>query len=164
MSNFFTESVPYTGQSSDQELLDACLRGQRDAFCHLVSRYQGLLCAQAYAVCGDFGKSEDVAQEAFVSAWRQLRELRDHGKFKSWICGITRNLALRTLERREREKAKPASPAMETSAGDATPQDQAISREEEAIVWNALEELPEPYRLALTLYYREEQSSPRTWS
>ncbi|HEY2342915.1 MAG TPA: RNA polymerase sigma factor [Chthoniobacteraceae bacterium] len=144
------------GNATDPELLEACLQGNRDAFGLLVSRYQGILCAQAYAICGDFGRSEDVAQEAFVSAWRQLRDLRDHAKFKSWLCGIARHLALRVAERRERDQ--PRSDAEDFARDESTPHQAAMSREEEVLVWQSLEQLPEIYRTVLTLFYREGQS------
>src|SRR5215213_9931682 len=142
---------------TDPELLTRCRRGERDAFGHLVSRYQGLVCAQAYSVCGDLGKSEDVAQEAFISAWRQLGELREPSKFKAWLCGIARRLALRIVEKRQREHTRAEAWHDEPVSAD-TPHDTLVSREEEALVWDALVQLPESYRTVLVLFYREQQS------
>ncbi len=141
---------------TDPELLALCLRGEREAFGALVARYQGLVCAQAYAVCGDFGRSEDVAQEVFVSAWRQLRDLRDHSKFKAWICGMARHLALRVAERTRREDL--VADAAEFEEAPSSAENDVVSRDEERVVWSALAELPETYRVVLTLYYREQQS------
>lgn len=125
----------------DAELLERCLEGEREAFGQLVARHQGLVCAQAYSVCGDLSRSEDVAQEAFISAWRQLATLRDRSKFKAWLCGIARHLALRVAEQRQREVGSAAS-LVEGIAAE-TPHDAAVSREEEALVWDALAQLPE---------------------
>lgn len=143
---------------SDADLLTQCLHGERNAFGQLVARYQSLVCAQAYAICGDFARSEDVAQEAFISAWRQLRDLRDYSKFKGWLCGIARHLALRAAERRQRE-AEVAAQAGAEAGTKSDPHDEMISREEESIVWGAMETLPEAYRTVLTLYYREGNSA-----
>ena len=145
-----------TAELPDADLLARCLRGEREAFGALVLRYQGIVCAQAYSVCGDFSRSEDVAQEAFVNAWRKLGSLRDHTKFKSWLCGIARHLALRISEERAREH-KRAIAHDELPSG-ATPHEAMASREEEALVWEALEALPEAYRSTLVLFYREHQS------
>jgi zinc protease len=140
---------------TDQELLAACLHGEREAFRALVERYQGTVSGQAYAICGDFGRSEDIAQEAFIAAWRQLPTLRDHTKFRAWLCGIARHLALRTVEKHRRESGS----TVETAATHGhTPRDALVSREEQEIVWKALAELPEAYRTPLVLYYREHQS------
>src|SRR5690606_21602169 len=106
------------------------------------------------SVCGDFARSEDVAQDTFLSAWRQLPQLRDRSKFKAWLCGIARHLALRVAEARNRERGA----AVEHAAASDCTHELVASREEEALVWQSLEELPDTYRTALILYYRVQQS------
>src|SRR6185437_14406254 len=144
---------------SDSELLERSLRGEREAFGPLVERYQSLLCSVAYSIVGDFRRSEEVAQEAFIAAWRQLASLEDRAKFRAWLCGIARHLAHRVVRREH------ATWPLETASGQAspgpTPAEAAASREEEAIVWSALEKLSETYREPLVLFYREEQSVAR---
>src|SRR6478735_6071034 len=87
----------------DLELVERCTRGDRDAFAILVARYQSLVCAQAYSICGDFTRSEDIAQDPFLSAWRQLPQLREPPKFKAWSWGIAGHLALRVAQKKQRE-------------------------------------------------------------
>lgn len=147
-----------TLELTDDELLTLCLRGERNAFGSLVSRYQSLVSAQAYAVCGDLTCSEDVAQEAFISAWRQLPQLRERAKFRSWLCGIARRLALRVVERRERERAFAERETEPQAGAGATPHQAMISQEEERLVWSALEELPESYRTPLVMHYRDQHA------
>jgi RNA polymerase sigma factor (sigma-70 family) len=77
---------------NDAKLVSATLAGDRDAFGQIVTRYQSLICSLAYSATGSLGQSEDLAQETFITAWRQLRELRDPEKLRSWLCGIARNL------------------------------------------------------------------------
>lgn len=62
---------------TDAELVAACLAGDREAFGWIVERYQRLLCSPAYSATGSLSESEDVAQEAFVDAWRQLGTLHE---------------------------------------------------------------------------------------
>lgn len=142
--------------TSDMELAERTQAGDRGAFAALVGRHQAAVCAVAYAVVGDIGRSEDVAQEAFLAAWKQLGELRDLAKFKGWVCGIARNLALATA-RRERNN-RPLDDAQSVVAVGPTPVDRAASREEQTLVWRALAALPENYREPLVLYYREQES------
>jgi hypothetical protein len=52
---------------SDFELLNRTSRGDCEAFGQLVVRHQSLVCAFAYSIVGDFARSEDVAQEAFIA-------------------------------------------------------------------------------------------------
>jgi len=85
-------AMPETELLEDAELVGLCLKGDRDAFGGIVERYQSLICALAYSACGDLARSEDLAQETFIAAWRQLASLREPARLKSWLCGIARNL------------------------------------------------------------------------
>jgi len=150
-----------TAEYSDADLVSRTLAGDRDAFNRIVSRYQILICSLAYSRIGHLGQSEDVAQETFITAWKNLRFLREPEKLRAWLCGIVRNRIQKSLEREGREPAHDAAPleAMpDAPAREALPSEQAISREEEAILWRSLEKIPELYREPLILYYREHQS------
>jgi RNA polymerase sigma factor (sigma-70 family) len=147
--------------ASDAELVQECLGGNRDAFGVIVTRYQSLICSLAYSSTGDLGKSEDLAQETFVTAWKQLKALREPAKLKSWLCGIVRNLTSGARRRDGREpshRAQELDAAGEPAALDPAPGDQAVSREEAALLWSSLERIPEIYREPLILFYREHQS------
>jgi len=146
---------------SDAELVSRTLAGDRDAFNRIVSRYQILICSLAYSRIGHLGQSEDVAQETFITAWKNLRFLREPDKLRAWLCGIVRNRIQKSLEREGREPAHDAAPLeaiQDSPAREALPSEQAISREEEAILWRSLEKIPELYREPFILYYREHQS------
>ena len=88
-----------TATQNDAELVAATLSGSRDAFGHIVARYQSLVCALAYSATGSLSQSEDLAQETFFTAWKQLRSLREPGRLRSWLCGIARNLINNWLRR-----------------------------------------------------------------
>jgi len=153
-----------TLEYNDAELVAQSLRGSRDAFGQIVARYQTLICSLAYSATGSLTQSEDLSQETFVTAWKQLAELREPGRLRAWLCGIVRNLTRRTLRGQEREPAHAAEPldiAQESPAPEPHPLDQAISREEEAILWRSLERIPETYREPLILFYREHESVER---
>src|SRR5216684_3949329 len=150
-----------TTDSSDSELVTQSLAGNRDAFGWIVARYQSLLCALAYSATGSLSQSEDLAQETFVTAWKQLADLRDPEKLRSWLCRISRNLTYDALRREGREpihKAAALEEVQESPASEPLPSDYTISREEEAILWRSIERIPERYREPLVLYYREHQS------
>jgi len=144
---------------SDRELLDRTSRGDSSAFGQLVARHQALVCAVAYSIVGNVARSEDVAQDAFVAAWKKLGQLHDLAKFKSWLCGITRNLAFLAI--RKEHASEPLDTHLPLAAAQPTPAEQAVSREEETLVWKALEALPETYREPLVLYYRDDESVAR---
>jgi len=146
---------------NDAELVDESLSGNRDAFGQIVARYQSLICALAYSATGSLSQSEDLAQDTFVTAWKQLADLRERSKLRSWLCGIARNLINNSLCRQGREPghaAETLEAIAEPHAPGPLPVERVISREEEAILWRSLKQIPEIYREPLVLFYREHQS------
>jgi RNA polymerase sigma factor (sigma-70 family) len=151
----------FPAANNDAELVTASLSGNRDAFGQIVSRYQSLICSLAYSATGNLGESEDLAQETFITAWKHLRHLREQHKLRAWLCGIARNSINNFLRREGREPLRAAEPletVRESVSVEPSPPDQAISKEEAAILWRSLERIPEIYREPLVLFYREHQS------
>src|SRR5438105_13854307 len=93
---------------TDIELVAASRRGEHDAFGRLVARYQDVVWAVSYSSTGDRALGEDVAQETFIAAWRQLDQLRDAGGVRPWLCAIARNLARKARRRTWREETTDA--------------------------------------------------------
>lgn len=125
-------------------------RSERQDFEALVRRHQAQVCAVAYAVLRDRARSEEVAQDAFLIAWRDRAAVMPSGH---WICGIARNLA-RNAARRRREDPMTDDPV----ATARNPRDEVILRENAARAEAALARLPERYREAIVLYYGGEES------
>lgn len=149
------------GATSDIELVSRSLAGDRDAFAGIVQKYQSLVCSLAYSATGSLGRSEELAQETFVVAWQRMAELREPEKLRSWLCGIVRRLtgkALRSASREPTHAAGPLESLNESHCPEPSPPDRAITREEETILWQSLERIPDNYREPLVLFYREQQS------
>src|SRR6516164_323866 len=94
--------------TTDTELVGRTLDGDTDAFEHIVSRYQSLICSLTYSATGSLGESEDLAQETFITAWKHLRHLREAAKLRAWLCGIARNRIRNFLRREGREPVRQA--------------------------------------------------------
>lgn len=145
--------------ASDAQLWNQAGRGEFTAFEEIVKRYQNLLCSVAYSRCGDFAVSEDLAQEAFWVAWNSRDSLRDPARLSAWLCGIVRNLAADATRKRKSRREEGAADDLESiRSGEIDPSETAISREEEELVWDSLQAIPETYREPLVLFYRDEQS------
>src|SRR5688572_29970548 len=134
--------------ASDAELVQASRRGERDAFGRLIERYQNLVGAVSYGATGDRALSEDVAQETFLCAWRQLDQVREPAQVRSWLCGIARNLG-RKASRRSRREVPAADRAELEQAAQPSPLEVTLEAESERIVRAALARMPERYREVL---------------
>jgi RNA polymerase sigma factor (sigma-70 family) len=146
-------------QTADTDLIAQSLAGNCHAFGEIVARYQTLICSLAYSICGDIHSSEELAQETFVAAWRQLHSLREPEKLKSWLCGIARNLARNALRQQQRVPTAAAEQLDDAAHSPAaSPSENAVTHEEEIMLWKALEELPQKYREPMILFYRQNES------
>src|SRR5499426_2321411 len=88
------------GQRTDAELVLAARGGDKRAFVEIVARHQAMVCGVALGILGDFAASEDAGQEAFLTAWRKIHELREPERLRAWLAQIARNAALGQLRRK----------------------------------------------------------------
>ena len=121
-------------------------------FEQLVRRHQGAVCAMAFSVLRDRGRSEEIAQEAFLVAWQKLPAMSPPPTMPAWICGIARNLALNAA-RRKQEVAMDADPISSQ-----TPLQAILDHEATELAARALEALAERDREVVVLYYRGDGS------
>jgi hypothetical protein len=87
--------------TDDRTLVDAVLAGDRDAFRHIVEREGPSVVSACARVLGDRAEAEDVAQEAFVIAYRSLGSWRADGAFGAWLSRIAVRLAIRRASQRK---------------------------------------------------------------
>lgn len=141
----------------ESELVVEAQQGCVSAFEDLVRRYQNLITSMAYSRTGDLQRSEDIAQQAFLTAWEKREELSDPNRFGSWLKTITRNLTLNSNRKSNRvdRRANPITASDEplTESIDAT-----LKAEQQELLWASVKNIPEQYREPLILFYREEKS------
>jgi RNA polymerase sigma factor (sigma-70 family) len=157
-----SEFIPQAEE--DAALVAQCREGSHDAFRRIVDRYKTLVCSVTYSATGDLARSEDLAQETFVTAWKRLEALREPGRLRSWLCGIARHVIRHEIRQRQRKPlhtAAPLSEAANAAGAEPIPSERAVSAEETALLWSSLERIPEQYREPLILFYREHQSVGR---
>lgn len=133
----------------DAALIEATLSGDVEAYGVLVRKYQHLLVASARHLTRSTEDAEDLAQEALVDAYRNLRTLRDRAKFRAWLFGILRHKCLTYLQRRGPEHLP-----LDTMA-DSLP---APAPEDGAELADLLDGLPLAYREILAARYVQELS------
>src|SRR6476469_9516 len=113
---------------ADAELVARSRNADAEAFGEIVERHQQLVFGVALARCQDPALAEDVAQEAFVTAWRDLDRLRDGERVGTWVAGIARNLAATAA--RARARRQPREAAAPEPAAPSTPETEALARED----------------------------------
>ena len=142
--------------------LPAARRGSHEAYGRIVRACQNTVTAIALAITGDVQASEDIAQEAFLSAWQQLDRLRNSASFLPWLRQITRNLARDWLRAQaQRPLSGEAAEIAIGMAADPSPEpaDRLLRGEAEAAAEEIISALPDDSREVLLLFYREGQSS-----
>jgi RNA polymerase sigma-70 factor, ECF subfamily len=75
----------------DREVVASCLRGNREAFDVLVEKYYKKIYNLAYRFVGDTEEANDLAQEIFTAAYKNLKKFRGDAKFSTWLFQIATN-------------------------------------------------------------------------
>ncbi|WP_010587259.1 RNA polymerase sigma factor [Schlesneria paludicola] len=145
-------------KTSDDVLILAVRDGDRTAFAELVERYRDLVVGVAYSQVGDFARSEDIAQQAFITAWKRNFDLADPSRIAAWLCGIAKNLVRNERRQIARESSEPLDDQTASRPAE-SPEQQAIAREEAELLWSVLDKIPETYREPMILYYRNESTT-----
>ncbi len=141
-------------QQDDRELIRQTLSGNQDAFGHLVLRYSAPLSAFAYDRLGNVHEAQDAVQEAFVTAFERLDELRDTSRFSAWIYGILRNACAMRIRRKGVENRSHQHLAqMRAGTAELGAMEELESRERRAALRKAVEGLSPVLREAVVLRY-----------
>lgn len=131
----------------EQELVLRCRNGDPEAFATLVRNYQRMVHAIAYRMTGSLADAEDLAQETFVRAYRQIDGFRGDAKFSSWLYRVTVNTTLNWVEREQRRRRAYDEFAAEAELPAASDANGAASRR----IQEALLKLPPKQRAAVIL-------------
>jgi RNA polymerase sigma-70 factor (ECF subfamily) len=154
------DARPASGvEQSDLELVKRAQRAERGAFDLLVLRYQHKVIKLVARLLRDPAEAEDVAQEAFVKAYRALGSFRGDSAFYTWLYRIAVNTARNSIASRQRRPLDYEADLSESeqTAVDSrmshsdTPEANLLSEEIRTTVNRAVEDLPEDLRTAIIL-------------
>jgi RNA polymerase sigma-70 factor (ECF subfamily) len=144
--------------AEDQADAARVLAGDTRAFEGIVRRWQSPLINLAYRFCRDRSRAEDMAQEAFLRAFRNLASWRQESAFSTWLFSLATNLYCSELRR-----IPPITLPFDEIHEPADPHaiDGGLEqRNQSAAVHKAVQTLPPKYREVLTLYYFHEMDVP----
>ena len=146
-------------QQTDQVLIERVQRGDKQAFNLLVIKYQNKVCNLVSRYVNNSGDVPDVAQEAFIKAYRALPTFRGESAFYTWLYRIAVNTAKNYLVAQGRRP-----PAFDVDAEDAeyyesgsalkeisNPENQMLSEELRRVVFSTIEALPDDLKTAISL-------------
>jgi len=134
--------------------------GDRDAFRVLIERYEGMVFDLAHQYANHPKDAEDLAQDAFLQAFRRIDDLKNPDRFSSWLYGIALNRC-RDYAKNVRRETYAFSRTEEQEEADALPgktpeQDEELLAEERSEhLWAALDELSSTYATPFLLKYRD---------
>ncbi len=146
-------------QESDQWLVERVQRGEKAAFDLLVRKYQHKVIGVISRYVQDWSECQDVAQEAFLRAYRAIGAFRGDSQFYTWVYKIAINTAKNWLVsqgRRPPTDDVAIEDAVQLDGGirlreSATPERELLRQEIEQTVFATVEQLPEELRTAITL-------------
>ncbi|MFZ0633635.1 MAG: sigma-70 family RNA polymerase sigma factor [Acidobacteriaceae bacterium] len=150
------QPVPLT----DEAAIARVLAGDASGFEAIVRRWQTPIVNLAWRFCRDRTRAEEMAQEAFLRAWRNLAQFRGESAFSTWLFSLATNLFRTEIRRLPAtplsldDIAEPPDPRLAGDALEETSRDEAIRR--------AVLALPPKYRDAILLFYFHEQDVPAT--
>lgn len=137
--------------------------GDLNSFTRLINGYRHTVTGIALAIVKDLDASEEVAQQVFIHVWQQLQTLREPASFLPWLRQITRYRAynyLRDHKIKQKVSGEEAELLLEQFADPTANVADNLQRDEQnAVIQQLIDQLPEDSREIVLLYYREEQSS-----
>jgi RNA polymerase sigma-70 factor (ECF subfamily) len=141
-------------EDSDLALVAQTRAGDIEAFSHLVKRHERVVYNLAFRFMRDNSLAQDMAQEAFLKAFRLLNGFRGDCSFSTWLYRVTCSVCLTELSRRKRRGEVELTPAHANEV--ATEPEEASDMPE--LIRRCVTRLPERYAMIVTLYYLQEVS------
>src|SRR5476651_1763875 len=136
------------------QLVAECKQGSKKACYELYRLYAKAMLNVAYRVVGNEAEAEDVLQEAFVDAFNRIKDFRQETTFGLWLKQIVVHRAINLLRKRKMEWAELEDGELENIA-DEEPDDEEEMLYKVDRVKAAIKELPEGYRVVISLYLLE---------
>ena len=141
---------------NENQRVQQVLSGNTSAFTYFVDTYQDMAITIAYRICGNRQDAEDIVQESYVKAYRNLHGFRSESKFSTWLYRIVYNTAITHTKARLWVFDKEVELADAPHLSDNTLQTNLEALDQREMVVDILGRMPKGDSLLLTLYYLED--------
>lgn len=136
------------------DLVVACKQGSKKACFELYKLYSKAMLNVAFRIVGDIAEAEDVLQEAFLDAFNKVKDFRQETTFGLWLKQIVVNRSINLLRKRKMDMIDMENEQLENIPEEETEDDEEVLLKV-AQVKDAMKQLPEGYRVVLSLYLLE---------
>jgi RNA polymerase sigma factor, sigma-70 family len=141
---------------NEKQLVQQVLSGNTSAFAYFVEAYQDMAINIALRICGNMQDAEDVVQESYVKAYRNLRSYRSESKFSTWLYRIVYNTAVTHTKTQMWVGSREIEIENASHMSEETPEMSMENMERKEIITTILQKMPKGDALLLTLYYMED--------
>jgi len=132
--------------------------GDADAFEELVNQHALFVYNLALRVLHDPLDAEEAAQEAFLRVWRSLGSFRGKAQFRTWLYTVVTRVCYDRLPQLKREFQAMDEQEVDLPDSDNLPEERLMSGELRQTLQSAIDELPQHYKLLITLRHLQEMS------
>lgn len=158
--------TPEAAEATDEELVEAVLRGERERFGDLVERYQGRLVNYLYRLLRSVEDAHEMAQEVFIKVYQALDRFDPRYRFSTWIFRVAQNAAIDEIRKRRvqlvsfegREDDEGERRTWDPPSSERGPYGELRNRERGGAIQEAIEDLPWEYRELIVLRHFGELS------
>jgi RNA polymerase sigma-70 factor (ECF subfamily) len=147
--------------TEENQIVERVLKGEREAFAALVDTYKGAIFNLAFRMTGSYQDADDLSQETFTKAYRNLRQFDPQKRFYTWIYTIGLNLIRNHLKKHGREMTRENAARSSSEAGidqGAQTERNIMQAQEISRLDICLQKLPSDLREAIVLRFYQDLS------
>lgn len=140
---------------TDNEIIELCRKGDRDAFNLLMQKHQDRVFGMAYSLLSDYEDAKDASQEVFIKVYKSISSFKGQSAFTTWLYVICRNVCNDILRKRQKngnivlsldDDESDNNPVKEIKSDAPSPEEQAELSETQRAVWDAINSLKLEHR------------------
>jgi len=142
---------------TDYELIKGCLDGNNDYFSEIVARYKNLVYSIVFRMTNDREEANDLAQDVFVKAYKNLDKYYPEYKFSTWLMKITTNHVI-DHRRKKKQDFVPLDAVdydMPSQTVAESPEDAFFQKERAQALSKVVGDLPDMYKIPIVLYHQQ---------